>query len=127
MPNPYSNLVKLVSTVSLLAAPGGTTVKTIMAKLGLSKRSVFRLLEALGDLGRRAPRDVTPVREPEVTPELVDVRVDGDEEHRRGDGPEAQIDAVGRAHHPPEEQQQALDRGALRRIGEDVRRAAARG
>lgn len=51
MPNPYSNLVKLVSAVSLLAAPGGTTVKTLMAKLGLSKRSVFRLLEALGDLG----------------------------------------------------------------------------
>jgi len=51
MPNPFSNLVKLVSAVSLLAAPGGTTVKTLMAKLGLSKRSVFRLLEALGDLG----------------------------------------------------------------------------
>lgn len=51
MPNPYSNLVKLVSAVSLLAAPGGTTVKTLMAKLSLSKRSVFRLLEALGDLG----------------------------------------------------------------------------
>jgi len=51
MPNPYANLVKLVSAVSLLAAPGGTTVKTLMAKLGLSKRSVFRLLEALGDLG----------------------------------------------------------------------------
>lgn len=51
MPNPFSNLVKLISAVSLLAAPGGTTVKTLMAKLGLSKRSVFRLLEALGDLG----------------------------------------------------------------------------
>lgn len=51
MPNPYSNLVKLVSAVSLLAAPGGTTVKMLMATLGLSKRSVFRLLEALGDLG----------------------------------------------------------------------------
>jgi predicted DNA-binding transcriptional regulator YafY len=51
MPNPFSNLVKLVSAVSLLAAPGGTTIKTLMAKLSLSKRSVFRLLEALGDLG----------------------------------------------------------------------------
>lgn len=51
MPNPYSNLVKLVSAVSLLAAPGGTTVKMLMARLDLSKRSVFRLLEALGDLG----------------------------------------------------------------------------
>ncbi len=51
MANPFSNLVKLVSAVSLLAAPGGTTVKTLMARLGLSKRSVFRLLEALGDLG----------------------------------------------------------------------------
>lgn len=51
MPNPYSNLTKLIQAVSLLAAPGGTTVKMLMAKLGLSKRSVFRLLEALGDLG----------------------------------------------------------------------------
>jgi len=51
MPNPYANLTKLIQAVSLLAAPGGTTVKTLMAKLGLSKRSVFRLLEALGDLG----------------------------------------------------------------------------
>lgn len=51
MPNPYSNLVKLVSAVSLLAAPGGTSIKNLMANLGLSKRTVFRLLEALGDLG----------------------------------------------------------------------------
>lgn len=51
MPNPYANLTKLIQAVSLLAAPGGTTVKTLMANLSLSKRSVFRLLEAIGDLG----------------------------------------------------------------------------
>ncbi len=30
MPNPYANLTKLIQAVSLLAAPGGTTVKTLM-------------------------------------------------------------------------------------------------
>lgn len=51
MPNPYANLTKLISAVSLLAAPGGTTVKTLMSRLGISRRSAFRMLEALGDLG----------------------------------------------------------------------------
>lgn len=51
MPNPYSNLTKLIQAVSLLAAPGGTTIKTLMSRLGISRRSAFRMLEALTDLG----------------------------------------------------------------------------
>lgn len=51
MPNPYANLTKLIQAVSLLAAPGGTTIKTLMSHLGISRRSTFRMLEALTDLG----------------------------------------------------------------------------
>jgi len=51
MPNPYANLTKLIQAVSLLAAPGGTTIKTLMSRLGISRRSAFRMLEALTDLG----------------------------------------------------------------------------
>ncbi|HOY89713.1 MAG TPA: WYL domain-containing transcriptional regulator [Bacillota bacterium] len=51
MPNPYANLSKLIQAVSLLAAPGGATIRTIMSRLGISRRSAFRMLEALTDLG----------------------------------------------------------------------------
>lgn len=51
MPNPYANLTKLIQAVSLLAAPGGVTVKMLMSRLGISRRSAFRMLEALTDLG----------------------------------------------------------------------------
>lgn len=51
MSSPYANLCKLISTVSLLASPGGTTIKTIMSRLGISRRSAFRMLEALTELG----------------------------------------------------------------------------
>ena len=51
MPNPFANLTKLISAVSLLASPGGTTVKNLMSRLGISRRSAFRMLQALGDLG----------------------------------------------------------------------------
>lgn len=49
--SPYANLTKLIQAVSLLAAPGGTTVKMLMSRLGISRRSAFRMLEALTDLG----------------------------------------------------------------------------
>ena len=51
MPNPYANLTKLIQAVSLLAAPGGSTIKNIMSRLGISRRSAFRMLAALTDLG----------------------------------------------------------------------------
>jgi len=37
--------------VNLLASPQGTTIKGLMDGLNLSRRSVFRLLEALDELG----------------------------------------------------------------------------
>ena len=49
--SPYANLTKLIQAVSLLAAPGGATIRTIMSRLGISRRSAFRMLEALTDLG----------------------------------------------------------------------------
>ena len=57
--------------------------------------------EVRGDLGGGAPRDVVPVGEAEVLAELVDVCVHRDEERGRRDRPEAEIDAVGGADHPP--------------------------
>ncbi len=51
MPNPYANLTKLIQAVSLLAAQNGVTIKTLMSRLGISRRSAFRMLEALTDLG----------------------------------------------------------------------------
>lgn len=51
MANPYANLVKIVQAVSLLSSSKGTTIKILMEHLSLSKRSAFRLLEALTDLG----------------------------------------------------------------------------
>jgi len=51
MPNPYANSVKFLKAVNLLASPQGTTIKGLMDGLNLSRRSVFRLLEALDELG----------------------------------------------------------------------------
>jgi predicted DNA-binding transcriptional regulator YafY len=49
--NPFANSVKFLLAVNLLASPRGTTVRGLMDELGISRRSVFRLLEALGELG----------------------------------------------------------------------------
>ena len=43
MSSPYANLCKLISTVSLLASPGGTTIKVIMSRLCISRRSPLTL------------------------------------------------------------------------------------
>jgi len=51
MANPFANSVKFLKAVSLLASPQGTTIKGLMHGLDISRRSVFRLLEALEDLG----------------------------------------------------------------------------
>ena len=51
MANPFANSVKFLKAVSLLASPQGTTIKGLMHSLDISRRSVFRLLEALGELG----------------------------------------------------------------------------
>jgi predicted DNA-binding transcriptional regulator YafY len=51
MANPFANSVKFLSAVTLLSSPQGTTVKGLMKRLGISRRSVFRLLAALEELG----------------------------------------------------------------------------
>jgi predicted DNA-binding transcriptional regulator YafY len=51
MANPFANTVKFLNAVSLLASPQGATIKGLMDGLNLSRRSVFRLLDALKELG----------------------------------------------------------------------------
>jgi predicted DNA-binding transcriptional regulator YafY len=51
MPNPYANSVKFFKAVSLLSLPQGTTIRGLMDALDISRRSVFRLLQALDELG----------------------------------------------------------------------------
>ena len=49
--NPYANLVKMLNAITLLSQPAGTTIKALMERLEVSRRTVFRLLEALEGLG----------------------------------------------------------------------------
>jgi len=51
MANPFSNTVKFLRAVSLLASPKGASVRGLADCLGISRRSVFRLLNALEELG----------------------------------------------------------------------------
>ena len=51
MTNPFANTIKLLKAVNLLASPNGASVKWLMEGLGISRRSVFRLLQALEELG----------------------------------------------------------------------------
>jgi len=50
MANPLANSVKLLKAVDLLASPKGTTIKELERELGISRRSVFRLFDALDEL-----------------------------------------------------------------------------
>ena len=51
MANQFSNTVKFLRAVSLLASPDGTNIRELMYHLGISRRSIFRLLNALEELG----------------------------------------------------------------------------
>jgi predicted DNA-binding transcriptional regulator YafY len=51
MANPFANSVKFLSAVRLLSTPQGATIKSLMKNLNISRRSVFRLLQAFGELG----------------------------------------------------------------------------
>jgi hypothetical protein len=63
----------------------------------------------------------------------MDVNVDRDEQARRIDAyplvlpPEPQVDAVGTAHHPAQEEQQALAPARSARIGQEMSGTATRG
>ena len=51
MANPFVNAIKILTAINLLASPSGTTVRRLMEHLHISRRTVFRLLDALEELG----------------------------------------------------------------------------
>ena len=51
MNNPFANTVKFLRAVDQLASPQGATIRRLMDDLCISRRSVFRLLGALEELG----------------------------------------------------------------------------
>jgi predicted DNA-binding transcriptional regulator YafY len=71
MANPFANSVKFLKAVNLLASVQGTTVKGMMKELDISRRSVFRLFEALEELGFPLI-DVQPVPRAEKTYRLME-------------------------------------------------------
>src|SRR5580704_9074857 len=81
--------------------------------------------ERPGDLLGRTPRRVPAAGEAEIAGKPVDVDIDRNEQARGSHRPHPEVDAVGRARHPPEEEQQTLATARAARIGEKVRRAPA--
>jgi DNA-binding IclR family transcriptional regulator len=51
MTDAYANFVKLLKAVNLLVSSNGATIKGLSAELGISRRSVFRLLAFFDELG----------------------------------------------------------------------------
>ena len=51
MANPFANTIKFLTAVNILASPSGATIRELMEHLNISRRTVFRLLEALYELG----------------------------------------------------------------------------
>ena len=50
MPVYEKNLIKLLRAVDLLASPSGSTIQKLEKELGVSRRSVYRMLDALQEL-----------------------------------------------------------------------------
>jgi predicted DNA-binding transcriptional regulator YafY len=51
MSNNFSTSIKFITAVSLLSSEQGATIKSLGDRLGISRRSVFRRLGALEELG----------------------------------------------------------------------------
>jgi len=51
MTNPFANIIKFLTAINLLASPSGTTLQGLMKRLNISRRTAFRLLNALVELG----------------------------------------------------------------------------
>jgi predicted DNA-binding transcriptional regulator YafY len=51
MANPFANTIKFLNAINLLASPAGTTLQGLMNHLNISRRTAFRLLDALNELG----------------------------------------------------------------------------
>jgi predicted DNA-binding transcriptional regulator YafY len=49
--NPFTNTIKFLTAINLLVSASGTTVLGLMNKLNISRRTAFRLLDAIEDLG----------------------------------------------------------------------------
>jgi predicted DNA-binding transcriptional regulator YafY len=49
--NPFANSVKFLNAITLLSSQQGATIKKLMEQLAISRRTAFRLLEALEELG----------------------------------------------------------------------------
>ena len=71
MANPFSNTVKLLTAINLLAAPQGTTINGLMENLSISRRSAFRIVQALERLGFPLVED-RPLPKTEKTYRLLD-------------------------------------------------------
>lgn len=76
------------------------------------------------DLFGGRPSCRAAIGKPEIAADAMDVRVHGDDELRRGDRPEAKIDAVGRSHHPPGVEHEALARTSGARVADQVTQVA---
>ena len=51
MVNPFANATKFLTAVNLLASPSGITIRGLMEHLFISRRTAFRLLSVLEELG----------------------------------------------------------------------------
>jgi predicted DNA-binding transcriptional regulator YafY len=51
MAKPFTNTVKFLPAINLLASPSGATVRRLMDQLNISRRTAFKLLDALEELG----------------------------------------------------------------------------
>ena len=83
--------------------------------------------EARGDFLGGLPGEIGPLRQAEVLRELVNVRVDGAKEQAGALLPEAEVDAVGGAHHPAQIKEQTLGAAPAVWVREEVRRTATLG
>ncbi len=73
------------------------------------------------DLLRGPPGEIVPLRQPEVPRDPPDVGVERDHQGRAGHpGPDPEVDAVGAAHHPAQEQVEPLRRAGPERRREQV-------
>ena len=71
MAESFTNTIKFLTAINLLASPQGTTVKGLMESLNISRRSVFRMLQVIEELGFPLV-DNKPQRKTEKTYRLLD-------------------------------------------------------
>src|SRR5262245_12510327 len=78
-------------------APRGASLEhpqVAEGKVVLCRIGWIELAQDAGDLLRRLPRENLAANEAEVSAELVDMRIDGDEKRARQNVPQSEIDAI---------------------------------